>query len=217
MDGFKMSEIEVALFPIPGSVSFPGDTVTLHVFEPRYRKMITDCVAEGRRVGVAHTLGVLTPSKTQPGAPLKEQLNQNQSTYLAHPVFSAGFVEVKQTLADGRLLIQIPMDGRYQMKTEIQQVPYKIFTCQSYEDQPEPSLKDMRDFLDQEIIRLFPDESGQLEKYILSDEWQNQSDSAYSFKVYSIFKMEPDFLQQILVTQSAKKRLEELIQYLGLQ
>jgi Lon protease-like protein len=216
MDGFKMSEIEVALFPIPGSVSFPGDTVTLHVFEPRYRKMITDCVAEGRRVGVAHTLGVLTPSKTQPGAPLKEQLNQNQSTYLAHPVFSAGFVEVKQTLADGRLLIQIPMDGRYQMKIEIQQVPYKIFTCQSYEDQPEPSLKDMRNFLDQEIIRLFPDESGQLEKYILSDEWQNQSDSAYSFKVYSIFKMEPDFLQQILVAQSAKKRLEQLIQYLGL-
>jgi Lon protease-like protein len=31
--------VEVALFPIPDSVNFPGVPCPLHVFEPRYRKM----------------------------------------------------------------------------------------------------------------------------------------------------------------------------------
>ena len=35
---------EVALFPIPDLVAFPGTVIPLHVFEPRYRKMVHDCV-----------------------------------------------------------------------------------------------------------------------------------------------------------------------------
>ena len=33
---------EVALFPIPDLVAFPGTVIPLHVFEPRYRKMVHD-------------------------------------------------------------------------------------------------------------------------------------------------------------------------------
>ena len=40
--------LEVALFPIPSLVAFPGTIVPLHVFEPRYRQMINDCVRDQR-------------------------------------------------------------------------------------------------------------------------------------------------------------------------
>jgi Lon protease-like protein len=36
----------IALFPLPRVTLFPGTTLALHVFEPRYRAMIADCVSE---------------------------------------------------------------------------------------------------------------------------------------------------------------------------
>jgi Lon protease-like protein len=39
------------MFPL-GTVLFPGGALPLHVFEPRYRKMLTDCLSTERRFGV---------------------------------------------------------------------------------------------------------------------------------------------------------------------
>jgi len=38
----------IALFPLPRVVLLPGATMPLHVFEPRYRTMIADCMSEPR-------------------------------------------------------------------------------------------------------------------------------------------------------------------------
>jgi Lon protease-like protein len=38
----------IALFPLPRVVLLPGTTMPLHVFEPRYRAMIADCMSEPR-------------------------------------------------------------------------------------------------------------------------------------------------------------------------
>lgn len=35
------------VFPLPNLVLFPGTTLALHVFEPRYREMIADCLSQG--------------------------------------------------------------------------------------------------------------------------------------------------------------------------
>jgi uncharacterized protein len=35
------------VFPLPNLVLFPGTTLALHVFEPRYREMMTDCLSKG--------------------------------------------------------------------------------------------------------------------------------------------------------------------------
>ena len=37
------------MFPL-GTVLFPGGVLPLHVFEPRYRQLVQDCLAAGRRV-----------------------------------------------------------------------------------------------------------------------------------------------------------------------
>jgi Lon protease-like protein len=39
------------MFPL-GAVLFPGAVLPLHVFEPRYRQLMTDCLAGERRFGV---------------------------------------------------------------------------------------------------------------------------------------------------------------------
>lgn len=43
----------VPIFPLPGTVLLPQTLVSLHVFEPRYRKMMTYCLEEHRVMAVA--------------------------------------------------------------------------------------------------------------------------------------------------------------------
>lgn len=37
----------VPIFPLPNLVLFPGATLALHIFEPRYREMMADCLSQG--------------------------------------------------------------------------------------------------------------------------------------------------------------------------
>jgi uncharacterized protein len=38
----------MAVFPLPNLVLFPGSQLSLHLFEPRYREMMADCLREPR-------------------------------------------------------------------------------------------------------------------------------------------------------------------------
>lgn len=42
----------VPIFPLPDLALFPKTLLPLHIFEPRYRAMITDCLARDRRLAV---------------------------------------------------------------------------------------------------------------------------------------------------------------------
>ena len=42
----------LAIFPLPEAVLFPHAALPLHVFEPRYRKLVADCVAAKRPLAV---------------------------------------------------------------------------------------------------------------------------------------------------------------------
>ena len=95
------SLIEVALFPIPGMVAFPGTIVPLHVFEPRYRQMVTDVVEQDRMIAVCHTKKDIRPAKD--GQSTQDALKNDQATYRPVEVFSAGICEIIDTTADGRV------------------------------------------------------------------------------------------------------------------
>ena len=43
---------DLPLFPLPRLVFFPSTMLPLHVFEPRYRKMLADCLATHRAMAV---------------------------------------------------------------------------------------------------------------------------------------------------------------------
>lgn len=42
----------LSIFPLPGAILFPGMHLPLHVFEPRYRAMVSDAMARDRRIAM---------------------------------------------------------------------------------------------------------------------------------------------------------------------
>jgi Lon protease-like protein len=42
----------LSVFPLPGALLFPGMHLPLHIFEPRYRALISDAMARDRRIGM---------------------------------------------------------------------------------------------------------------------------------------------------------------------
>ena len=47
-----MTATRLSIFPLPGALLFPGMHLPLHIFEPRYRAMISDAMARDRRIGM---------------------------------------------------------------------------------------------------------------------------------------------------------------------
>ncbi len=45
------------LFPLAGAILFPRSQLPLHIFEPRYRQMVTDAVAGRGRIGIIQPQG----------------------------------------------------------------------------------------------------------------------------------------------------------------
>ena len=42
----------LSVFPLPGALLFPGMHLPLHIFEPRYRALVSDAMARDRRIGM---------------------------------------------------------------------------------------------------------------------------------------------------------------------
>jgi len=124
----------VALFSIPGCVSFPCSQVPLHVFEPRYREMVNYCLSENVQMGVCHTQKVVHQASEKKS--LKEALSSNQSTYKPYSVFSVGDVQLLETLDDGRMHIFVDMKQRVRLEREIQTLPFSVVEVSSLDDEP---------------------------------------------------------------------------------
>jgi len=49
--------MRLSIFPLPGALLFPGLHLPLHIFEPRYRAMVSDAMARDRRIGMIQPSG----------------------------------------------------------------------------------------------------------------------------------------------------------------
>lgn len=47
-----MTTTRLSIFPLPGALLFPGMHLPLHIFEPRYRAMVSDAMARDRRIAM---------------------------------------------------------------------------------------------------------------------------------------------------------------------
>lgn len=117
--------VEVAVFPIPNTVVFPGQLVPLHIFEPRYRKMVSDCLEDDRLLGVACAAERIAERHLD-DLPLEEKLSTNHDTYKAHAIFSAGKVRLDEVLDDGRLIVTVAISQRLEIRDFLQSVPYYL-------------------------------------------------------------------------------------------
>ena len=90
-------------------------------------------------LGVCHTEKVVhTNTRDQTW---EEALNSNHSTYKTCAVFSAGKVELLEEMDDGRMAIMVNFEMRLQLRQERQTLPFNIWGCELYEDEP---LEDYR-------------------------------------------------------------------------
>lgn len=220
--------IEVALFPIPNVVAFPGLDLPLHVFEPRYRQLVHDCVQDNRLLGVCHTIKAIHQPTGQKKDLLKPQqateqtleklLNSNQTTYKPQPVFSAGPCEIIETLDDGRLLANVGINLRLELIEERQSLPYRIVLCRELPD-TELASTAIDDSLQQKIhehlIALVEQENEELAEHLREPSWTELEPAEYSFRIFACLRFDADIMQHILETRSAHDRLQSLWQLLG--
>ena len=104
----------IPVFPLPNVVLFPKTYLPLHIFEPRYRTMVSDAAMNGQCIGMAL---------------LKDGW---ETDYYGHPpVFSMGCVgrlASVQTLADGRSNILLQGLERFAIEREWYDKAYREAT-----------------------------------------------------------------------------------------
>ncbi|HLZ32465.1 MAG TPA: LON peptidase substrate-binding domain-containing protein [Nitrospira sp.] len=102
---------KIPVFALPNVVLFPKTYLPLHIFEPRYRRMVDDAVMGGQCIGMAL---------------LKEGW---ESDYYGNPpVFTMGCVGrlvSVQPLADGRSNILLQGLERFEIADESHEKPYR--------------------------------------------------------------------------------------------
>jgi Lon protease-like protein len=92
--------MRVSIFPLSGAMLYPGLSLPLHIFEPRYRAMVSDALARDRRIGM------IQPHKPDEGAPLYE-------------VGTLGHIQDVEALPDGRFNIVLAGEARFRILREM--------------------------------------------------------------------------------------------------
>jgi Lon protease-like protein len=96
---------DLAVFPLPNAVLFPGAILPLHVFEPRYREMTRDVLDSTRMLAIA---------RLRPG--------YEHDYYGRPPMFSTagiGYVIGSDELPNGRYNLLVRGIGRVSVDNEL--------------------------------------------------------------------------------------------------
>lgn len=100
------------IFPLPGVVLFPNVFLPLHIFEPRYRRMVADALVGDRIIGMV----LLRPGW--------------EGDYEGRPpvyaIGCAGLITHADTLADGRHNIVLRGLAKFRVTAEDDSRPYRI-------------------------------------------------------------------------------------------
>jgi Lon protease-like protein len=90
----------ITIFPLTGAILYPGLHLPLHIFEPRYRAMISDALARDRRIGM------IQPQREFEGAPL-------------FTIGCLGRIGDVQALEDGRFNVVLEGEARFRVLREL--------------------------------------------------------------------------------------------------
>ncbi len=110
------------MFPL-GAVLFPHASMPLHVFEPRYRVMMQDCLAGDRRFGV-----VLISRGSEVGG-------GDQRTTLG----TRGVITEAVELADGRWVLEVTGEAPIEVTEWLPDDPYPVALVTEREPAPAPA------------------------------------------------------------------------------
>lgn len=117
-----MTRQRISLFPLGGAVLYPGLQLPLHIFEPRYRAMVTDALARDRRIGM------IQPQRPEDNAPL-------------FTVGCVGKIADVEALEDGRFNLVLEGEARFRLVRELEVItPFRQIEAELLEDPPHQTL-----------------------------------------------------------------------------
>ncbi|MBI4391572.1 MAG: LON peptidase substrate-binding domain-containing protein [candidate division NC10 bacterium] len=186
------------LFPLPDTVFFPHTLLPLHVFEPRYREMVADCLAGERRMAVVRLL------------PGWEQDYDGRPPI--HTLAGAGEVVQAERLPDGRY--NILLQGFARVLIEEEQPParaYRVARCRPLEDRLPPegmeALAPGLEAVKSAYLRLLK-EVGRSDERLVRLVTDAPTPAALLDRVASVVVVESAGSQQILETLEVARRLD---------
>jgi Lon protease-like protein len=151
MTALPDAEFLLPIFPLPNLVFFPQTRIPLHVFEPRYRRLIADVVESDQRFGVV----LLRPGWEADyfGAPP------------VHVCGTMGRIEHTVALDDGRYNIVLFGETRFRIIDEVAREPYRtvwVTTWPQIERDPTEAYAQRTWLaeLSQQYLRFFPEQEG---------------------------------------------------------
>ena len=135
MSEIPAGEFVLPLFPLPNLVFFPHTRLPLHIFEPRYRQMVSDALDADKRFGII----LLRPGWEQ----------DYFGTPEIHRCGTLGTIEQAVSLDDGRYNILVRGDVRFRIVGELTQGPYRTARVIA---QPEPAREPIESYAQREWL-----------------------------------------------------------------
>ncbi|MDU0370174.1 LON peptidase substrate-binding domain-containing protein [Hymenobacter endophyticus] len=111
---------QLALFPL-NLVVFPGEKLNLHIFEPRYRQLVQDCVQEGITFGIPP---YINGSVSTLGTEMK-------------------LLHIEKTYASGETDIRTKAVGVFRVREFFHELPGKLYAGATVEPLPDDTAADL--------------------------------------------------------------------------
>ncbi len=192
---------ELPVFPLP-IVLFPGVPLPLHIFEPRYRQMLTDIRDGNNFFGLSYFDSSTADTDLPP----------------AGHVGCVAEVTETQLLPDGRSNILTIGLIRYRVEGYVERGdPYLVAQVNFFEDQEESG--EMLDESSRHVAETFTRIARAVR--IINDERTNLPDitntepQRLSFLVSAAMEIDGDLKQELLELRSTSERLQRLSEMLG--
>jgi len=189
---------ELPIFPLP-LVLFPGTSQPLHIFEPRYRDLLADCLAGDRRFGIAFQPDAIDAPAPAPGT-----------------VGCVALIKTAQVLPDGRSDILTEGERRFTMVEWLERpLLYRVALIDEFDDEADLGGTEAAEAeaLATDVRRDFERLAAALSVLTDREEPEVELSSVpeqLSFQVAAALELEPEAKQALLTTRSTTGRLRRL-------
>jgi hypothetical protein len=184
------------VFPLPNLVLFPHSLLPLHIFEPRYRKLVRDAIESNRLIVMARQVGVDDPAEPPPAMA---------------PIAGVGDIVMCQELEDGRFNIVLRGRARMRISRELlSDEPYRLVGARLLLDDPTQNVTEMAETeatlraMVEGLASAMP-EGGPLLRHVAAAQG---SAGALADVMASAIMLDPDERQSLLETTNVLRRME---------
>ena len=164
--------MRISIFPLAGALLYPGLRLPLHIFEPRYRAMVSDALARDRRIGMIQPRGA-------------GGSGGDEGTAL-FSVGCLGRIQEIEALDDGGYNLVLVGEARFRITAELDvTTPFRQIEAELIDEQDDGVLAPVERALFEREARAFADAQG------YSVDWQQVSRLDDALLINSVSQIAP--------------------------